>query len=98
MKTILIIILCLFAVQLSVSAALPPLAESIAEIKAILNDPELIDSLGVADSIESIQRNDAGYLVVTRNKTLQIDLVFLPAMRPGPAKFDLKFQNPNTKL
>ena len=76
----------------SVSAALPPLAQSIAELKALLMNEEVASSLGMAESIQRIEKTDSGYLVTTRSKELAVDVIYLPAQNIGPLKFDLKFQ------
>jgi hypothetical protein len=70
---------------------LPPFYESVAEIKAILNDPQLGEKMGYP--IERIQRNESGYIVVTRDKSIQVDVVYRHN-GIGPAKFQLQFHEP----
>lgn len=72
-------------------AALAPLNESIAEIQAILNNRTLRSSLKTSEAIQEIIRTEDGYLVITNNYQLQIDLKYLPADKPGPQKYELKF-------
>lgn len=87
----------LFLLAISCSTAyalLPPLAQSIREIEAILADPRLYQSLGSPEMIVGIERNEQGYVVVTRNYSLQVILTYTPLPHPGPARFDLDFQPP----
>lgn len=74
-------------------ALLPPLYQSIDEMKAILISEELSKHLDSADLILSIQRNSNGYEITSNLHTLQVDIIYLPAEKPGPAKFDLKFHD-----
>ena len=55
-------------------AALPPLAQSTKEIQALLADANFYKSLGSAEIIKEIVRNETGYLVVTQHYTMQVDV------------------------
>jgi len=73
-------------------AALPPMAQSIREIEAILSDPQLYQILGSAEMIQRIEQIEHGhYIVLTRNHSLQVTLNFIPLGHPGPAKFSIEF-------
>jgi hypothetical protein len=87
----------LFALLIASSptyAALPPLAQSAREIKAILEAPETFDLLTGAEPIEQIARTKNGYLLVTKHRELLVDIEYLPMEKMGPAKFKLIFHSP----
>lgn len=72
--------------------ALPPLADSLRELSAILNDRRLGDALGSGAFIESIQRTESGYLVTTAKETLEIEVIYFQTDgRVGPGQFELVF-------
>lgn len=75
----------------SVFAALPPLYQSVKELKAILEDPELANELTSGEVIESIEKNESGYEVRSNRSHLQIDVHYKPQSMPGPVAFDLQF-------
>ncbi len=75
-------------------AALPPLAESMREMKAILEDPKLTDLLSMAEQIQAIEKNESGYLIRTQRHVLEVEVVSLPVSHPGPIRFELKFGEP----
>jgi hypothetical protein len=81
-------------------ALLPPLAQSAREMQAILSDPRLYESLSSAEVIQEVMRNEAGYLVVTQNYTLQVDLrtISREPKNYGPARFELEFHLPAAKF
>jgi hypothetical protein len=74
-----------------ISAALPPLAQSSREIKAILESRELYQILGGAEPIEQIARTENGYLVVTAHKELLVDIHYVASNKIGPREFELYF-------
>lgn len=74
-------------------AALPPLAQSEREIKAILDSHETYQLLGGAEPIDQIVRTENGYLLITAHKELLVDIHYLPA-KIGPAEFELSFHPP----
>lgn len=82
------LILC-FAI--STYAALPPLAQSVRELQAILADPHVQEELGSAEAIEEIVRTDNGYELKTQSRRLPVDVQYKPAKRPGPVPFELQF-------
>ena len=77
-------------------AALPPLAQGIRELQTLLADQRLYESLGSGEAIKEIIRTESGYLVVTRNYELQVDLKYGGGDRRliGPIHFELEFKEP----
>lgn len=73
------------------NAALPPLAQNLVELKAILNDKELTQLLDMAEVIESIERTSNGYRIKTARKIIDVDVVYLPSRRIGPQSYKLVF-------
>ena len=78
----------------SVYAALPPFAQSLREIDAIVSDPEFYELLGSAEAVQQILKTDGGYAVMTRNYYLRVDVQYLPNQKIGPAAFKLRFSQP----
>ena len=75
-------------------AALPPLAQSSREMKEIIADPRLYQSLGGAESILQILKVDGGYQVSTLHQTIMVNVIYMPSKMIGPAKFELEFSEP----
>ncbi len=78
-------------------AVLPPLAQSSREIQALLADNHFYESLGSPELIKDIIRNEKGYLVITQNYAMQVDVVYGgngDMKFAGPAKFTLQFHQP----
>lgn len=78
-------------------AVLPPLAQSTREMQALLADSRFYDSLGSAEIVKDIIRTDKGYLVLTQNYALRVDVKYSGRsddQRVGPAKFELDFHQP----
>jgi hypothetical protein len=81
----------LFLMVTTVSyAALPPMAQSAAEIRAILDDPRLHRYLG-SEAIEQITHKETGYLISTRHYQIGVDVIYHTPKRIGPASFSLEF-------
>lgn len=78
----------------SLFAALSPLNESIVEIGAILKNPKLTDSLPTTENLQEIIRAENGYLVISDNYQMAVDIAYQPATQPGPQKFTLTFHSP----
>lgn len=89
MKKLLTIMFLLIAQ--SSFALLPPLAQSIDELKQLLNDRQLGQKLGMAEPIEEIRRMNGGYLILTPQQQLQVDINYNPSRRIGPAQFTFEF-------
>jgi hypothetical protein len=90
-KTLLAIMLASSSVA---CAALPPLAQSGREIKAILDSQETYTLLGGEEPIDQIVRTENGYLLITAHKQLLVDIRYLPFKKIGPAEFELGFHPP----
>lgn len=73
------------------SAALPPLYQGLAELKAILNDPQLSKELQSGEVIESLEKTETGYEIHTNKSQLQVEVHYKPQKQPGPVQFDLEF-------
>lgn len=86
----LILLLAFFSV-IHVEALLPPLYQSAAEIKSIMEDKQLGQKLTSGDLITKIERNDQGYLISTNKHTLQVYVQYGPAEQPGPAQYMIRF-------
>ena len=72
-------------------AALPPLAQNIAELRALLNDSRLYELLGSGEVIQEIVRIKGGYEVVAKHQILHVEVHYLPPKNVGPARFELEF-------
>jgi hypothetical protein len=91
MKTAGKIFSVIFLFTSTLCGALPPLAQNFRELQAILSDPRTLELLGSAERFDSISKIDTGYLIETRNHSLQIDVEYLSSHRIGPAPFTLHF-------
>ncbi len=76
-------------------SALPPWVQEAKEKKAIMDDPRLVEALGNA-VVKDIRKVDGGYLVVTDDCEMRVDVKYLPPESHicGPAKFELVFHPP----
>ena len=88
----LICVLATLAIQ-SAHAALPPLWQDVAELKAILNDERFSkDSrLQSGDSIEDIKKIEGGWMIYTNKQQVPIRVIYGDQTMPGPAKFTIEF-------
>lgn len=92
MKKIIAFVILLSGTTLSpIHAALPPFYQSTKELIAILENKQLEEKLSSGESIESVTRNEKGYLFVTNQHNLQVDVRYTPNVQPGPVQFDLYF-------
>lgn len=78
----------------TVFAILPPLAQSSRELQTILSDGRFLELLGSAGLLHSIVKTEEGYLIVTRDHALRVDVEYLRTHRIGPASFQLHFHEP----
>lgn len=76
----------------SAIAALPPLYETLAEFKSLINSKELTERLNSGEAIMNITRNDKGFTVETNKHTLDVEVVYEPTGHPGPAHYHLVFK------
>lgn len=81
----------------TLTAALPPLFQDIAELKEILNDRQLGQLLQSGETINQITRTEKGYVITTNQSSLTVEVVYAPSKRPGPVAFSLKFIKPKPK-
>ena len=72
-------------------ALLPPLWQSIDEIKSMLEQPDLSNYLESADYIENISRIEKGFLITTNKHILEAHIHYLPQDKPGRALFSWTF-------
>jgi len=77
-------------------AALPPLAQSTRELQSLLSDTRFYDALGSAELIKDIIRTEKGYLVLTQNYAMRVDIEYGGGDKKiiGPIHFELKFHQP----
>ena|SRR5579872_7024823 len=75
--------------------ALPPLAQSVREMQAILADSHIQD-LGSAEAILEIVKVDSGYLVISQNYSMLVDVNYKTQeqKKVGPVQFQLQFHPP----
>ena len=73
--------------------ALPPLAQSVRELQALLADGRLYEALGSAEVIQEIVKTERGYLVMTQNYSMEIDIKYGGGEKRiiGPVHFELEF-------
>lgn len=76
--------------------ALPPLAQNISELKAVISDDGM-NKLGMAEIIEYIRKTDSGYTIETTNKKMNVDVIY-SSKEIGPVKFDLQFSEPTARM
>lgn len=93
MKKLGLLLAMLIMCHSNIFAALPPLAEGIREIQAMLAAKEFGELLGMGDVIQEIKRVDSGYVVTTNNQEMLVEVIYSPS-GIGPAKFDLQFNQP----
>lgn len=84
---ILLVLLLLFTPR--VFALLPPFYQSIKEITAVLNDPEVIQKLNTPYPISSIIKTETGYQITVQECTLNVRIEYIPLKNGmvGPANF-----------
>lgn len=77
-------------------AILPPFYQSIAEYGQLLKDPQLEKALGSGQVIEGIDRTSTGFVVRGNRSEVQVQIVYEPQNRPGPARFHFVFNAPGS--
>lgn len=92
MKKTLLILAAALVLNASSYAALPPLYQTSNEIKSILNNPDFGKKLQSGEVIESIQKNDTGYLITTNYHTMQANIVYTHTGKIGPAQYSVQFE------
>lgn len=89
-----LIAICLVCISAHLSAALPPFAQSVRELDAILNGEEIKNYVPVGDMILQITRTPPGYILITNKRIVLIDVIYCPDSGIGPVKFKLIFKGP----
>ncbi len=76
-------------------AALPPLWQTVREIKSILSDEQLGNYFSSAEQIQEIRKEGDEYFVKGTASSCRVEIIYLPAEdgRVGPASFKLIFHN-----
>lgn len=88
------VVFLLVLVSPNVEAILPPLYQTASEIKSILENQQLGETLQSGESIIKIEKIDQGYELTTNKHHLKVDIIYEPSIRPGPAQFKLQFGTP----
>jgi hypothetical protein len=70
---------------------LPPLYESLAEFKSLINDERLPQSLDSGELILDVKKRDGSFIVTTNKRAIVITVVHEKSNVIGPAKFHLQF-------
>lgn len=83
-----------FVFALSIEGVLPPLYETSAVIKSIMSDEQLGKKLQSGEAILTVQKNDNGYEIMTNHHKVQVNVIYQPTDRPGPAKYIIQFEDP----
>lgn len=76
---------------------LPPFAEDIREIQAILCDPQLYNSFASSEILQKIEKDESGFLLTASHHTMQVNVIYIPQDLIGPAQFRLEFQSPEER-
>ncbi|MBN9288151.1 MAG: hypothetical protein BGO43_13480 [Gammaproteobacteria bacterium 39-13] len=71
-------------------AALPPTAESMHRIKAVMDSKEVYDKLGSVNWITSITETKEGYKLQSEKCTLMVKVERMPQTMPGPSQLSVK--------
>lgn len=71
-----------------------PSAQRIRELVAILTDRRLFETLGSVEMIERIEKTEKGYLIISKNLSLQIEVIYHDPDQIGPIQFELVFKEP----
>jgi len=74
---------------------LPPFYQSQSEIEAILEDEDLQECLGTTRQINSIVRNDKGWIVSNDLYEVQVVIKYEYDGKLGPANFNITFDCPH---
>jgi hypothetical protein len=74
--------------------ALPPFHQSVRELKAVLEHPDVAKKMGVGRAINEIFReSDERYVVVSGKCILGVKIKYLRSEVVGAAKFELKVED-----
>jgi hypothetical protein len=76
----------------SAFALISPLNQSVKEIISILTDPT-IKQLGQNNPVLDVKKNEQGYLVITKETQMLVEVIYTPVRRTGPLKYELVFHD-----
>ena len=85
------VLICLMLIMSNAFCALSPFYQSTKEIESILTSPKLAKKLSSYDKIQNIIKSKDGYLIITQNNFLKVDLVPIPSKMVGPVKYKIIF-------
>lgn len=79
-----------------VFSLLPPLAQSLVEMKAVLSSKELYSAFDTSETIQEITRVEDGFLVITEGQEMFVAVHYdkISEKKVGPQKFSLEFHSP----
>lgn len=80
-----------FIIPSMCSSLLPPLYESVAEFKSLINDEQLVKSLDSAEFITDIKKEKNFFLITTNTREIRVEVVYTKNQLMGPAVFHLTF-------
>jgi hypothetical protein len=86
--------ICLMLIASNAFCALSPFYQSTKEIESILTSPKLAKKLSPYDKIQNIVKSKDGYLIITQNNFLKVDIVPIPSKMVGPIKYKIIFHEP----
>lgn len=92
MKKLALILLGVMCISQSGFAILSPLNQSIKELHALIHDPNT-KKLGNGNAIIDIRKSEKGYVLVTAENEMEVDMIYTPVKRPGPVKFEFVFHD-----
>ena len=92
-KAICFIFACMIP-AMGVFGLLPPLAQSTREIQAILSDSRTYEYLGGGQIIQNVTKTRSGYVVMTQDYLMRVDIGYLQSQTIGPAVFECHFYHP----
>jgi hypothetical protein len=72
-------------------ALLAPFEQSVHELTTILEDQRLSELLGSSTPIERVYRKSDGYIVVTKEKMVEVKIIHEKSDRIGPKSFHLEY-------
>ena len=73
-------------------AVLPPLGNSLRELKAIITDPGLYRLLGSPEIIENIAKTEGGYLITTTHKEVEVYVAYhIVKGMMGPGSLEITY-------
>lgn len=75
-------------------ALLPPLYDSLAVFKSLINDERLPQSLDSGEAITDIKKVDETFVVTTNKRFITVKIVGEPTHLIGPRKYHLEFPHP----